>query len=118
VDWGRKENPLLEAVRAISIDGTGSVRKLTPEERELEEMRGPVVAADYRDDPRLNPPPDPGLDKLVQYGPEADDVLPAWVFQGDTEAAARKNAQGSYEALRSGWTDGHGKQSFDIKTVG
>ncbi len=112
VDWGKKDNPLVEAVRAISIDGSGG-RELTPQEKELEEMRGPVVAADYRDDPRLNRQSSPDLDRMVQYGPAADDALPAWVFEGDVDAAAGNNRSGSYEALRAGWGGG-GKTAFEV----
>lgn len=45
-----QKNPLVEAVSNIDIFGGKDER-----ERELERMRGPVVAEDWHDDPRLAP---------------------------------------------------------------
>jgi hypothetical protein len=64
-------NPLVELAAAIDITGSR-----TEEERQLDALRGEQVAADWRDDPRL---------QQVAADPE----------QG-VEAA---NAQGSYEAF-------------------
>jgi hypothetical protein len=116
VEWGKRENPLVEAVRAISIFGEGEAggRQRTPEEIELDAMRGPVVAQNWKDDPRLSPAAKDRADRyrMVKYGPADDDVLPAWVFAGDD--VAEYNSAGSYEALVGGWTDGFGKKSFAV----
>lgn len=64
-------NPLVEAAASISIFGDK-----TPEERELDRIRGPVVAARIEDDPRFG---------KVAADPEAG-----------VEAS---NASGSYEAF-------------------
>lgn len=64
-------NPLMEAAMAVSIFG-----EKTDEERELDRIRGPQVAADVRDDPRFG---------KVAADPEAG-----------VEAS---NSAGSYEAF-------------------
>jgi hypothetical protein len=49
------KNPLVEAAREIDIFAGSSPEHLA-RERELDELRGEVVAADWRDDPRLQKP--------------------------------------------------------------
>lgn len=111
VDWKGKENPLVEAVKEISITRG---RKLTPEEQELEDMRGPVVAEDYRKDPRLN-----GEDERQAQAERVytDDgvTYPAWLIEGDSVAS--RNNSGSYEALMGGWADAWGKKSFNTEAA-
>jgi hypothetical protein len=65
------KNPLVELAQSIDIFGVK-----TPEERELDRIRGPQVAASVQDDPR--------------FGKVAADP------QAGTEA---ENAAGSYEAF-------------------
>lgn len=111
VDWGRQKNPFLEAVQAISITGEG--QQQTPEERELEAMRGPKVADRVEDDPRLN-----GTEKQEgRQGVVSKDGIsyPAWLVHGDD--VADQNRAGSYEALMGGWSDGWGKQSFSTEAA-
>lgn len=45
-----QKNPLVEAVKGIDIYAGKD-----PREAELDELRGPVVAEDWHDDPRLAP---------------------------------------------------------------
>jgi hypothetical protein len=113
VDWKGRVNPLVEAVQAISIDGRRDEEKSLAE-LELEVMRGPQVAADWRDDPRNadNRNRKPDGDRLVKYGPADDDVIPAWVIEGD-DVAADRNRSGSFESLRAGWGNS-GRQAFEV----
>lgn len=48
-----QKNPLVEAAQKIDFLGTGP----TEEERELDRIRGPKVADDWKDDPRIAPQP-------------------------------------------------------------
>ncbi len=48
-----QKNPLVEA--ASNIDIFAGRRQRDPREVELDEMRGPVVAEDWHDDPRIAP---------------------------------------------------------------
>lgn len=106
VDWKGRTNPLVEAVKDISIFGEG--RERTPEEEELDRMRGPVVAADYRDDPRLQAEPPGKKDAVYRYGPADDDFVPEWVVN----PTIPDNKPGSYEQLRAGW--GEHKKAFQV----
>lgn len=85
-----QKNPMLEAVQAISITGEKS-----PEEIELERMRGEKVADDYRDDPRF------AEDKMVMADPEKG-----------VDAA---NPKGSFEALMAGWGMSSHGQALDTR---
>lgn len=97
-------NPMLDAAQAISIFGA----ELTPEEKALEEMRGPVVAADWRDDPRFKSPKESRTDLVTMNDGE---VMPRWLVEGDDAAA--DNITGSFEHLmRGGFASAHG-QAFD-----
>lgn len=49
-------NPLVDAAVRLSIFGGGETPEQQEIERELDEMRGEVVAQDWRDDPRLQRP--------------------------------------------------------------
>ncbi len=113
VNWKGKTNPLVEAVQAISINGKGK-RDLTPEEQELEDMRGPVVAESWDKDPR-NPANRETKEKdqtrPVQAG---DEVLPAWLVEGDDVAS--ENGAGSYESLLRGW-GGESKRAFSTEVA-
>lgn len=101
-----QRNPLLEAARAISFTG-----EKTPEERELEAMRGPVVAEDYRDDPRLQTEDPAKRHQLVRVGPEENDVVPRWVVDPDIPAVAA----GSFEALMGGWSGPFARKAFQTE---
>jgi hypothetical protein len=107
VDWKGKPNPLVEAVKAISITGDGPEK--SREELELEAMRGERVADSWEQDPRNPANRKPDRNRLVKYGPEDDDVVPAWVIEGDD--VADENREGSYEALMAGW-GGSGRRAF------
>lgn len=91
---------------AISIMG----HEQTPEERELEEMRGPKVADRLEDDPRFKPQKEDRTG-LVKMNDGAQ--LPRWLVEGDDAAAV--NQASSYEALMGGWGrhPSHG-QAFDM----
>lgn len=93
-------NPMLAAAQAISITGDKS-----PEEIELDEMRGERVADDYRDDPRLKPKKE-DRGELVEMNDGS--TVPRWLVEGDD--ASPENGQGSFEALMGGWgQSSHGR---------
>lgn len=104
-----ERNPLLEAAKAISFTGEKS-----REELELEAMRGPVVAADWRDDPRLQTEDPAKRAQFVRVGPEEDDVVPRWVVDPDIPQAM----PGSYEALMSGWSGPFARKAFQTEGHG
>lgn len=51
IDKHGGRNPLVDAAQELDIFGTKTQR-----DRELDELRGEVVAADWKDDPRLQRP--------------------------------------------------------------
>lgn len=103
------KNPLLEAAQAISITGGK-----TPEEIELEALRGEKVADDWRDDPRFAKPAKEDRTELVTTGDGQE--MPRWLVEGDDVAG--ENDKGSYEALMQGWgMSAHGK-ALDTTTAG
>lgn len=95
--WAEEQDKkdLMRTIQGLSITG----RELTPEEKATAAARGPVVAEDYRDDPRLQKPPDPSKSEMVKVGPADDDVLPRWVVDPEIP----DNQMGTFEALRGGW---------------
>jgi hypothetical protein len=102
-------NPMLEAAMAISITG----REPTPEEKALEEMRGPKVADRLEDDPRFRQQKE---DRTGTVKMNDGSELPRWLVEGDDAAAV--NVANSYEALLGGWGKhpSHG-QAFDTTAV-
>lgn len=90
-----QKNPMLEAAMAISI----LKQEPTPEERELDEMRGEKVADRLEDDPRFK----------QNQRIEAHWEDGAWV-----EAS---NPVGSFEALMGGWGQSSHGRALDTRAA-
>lgn len=103
-----QSNPLLDAAQAISITGG---RELTPEERELEELRGEKVSDSWDTDPRN--PRNRKQDRTDIIETADGERMPRWLVEGDDAAAG--NDKGSFEALMGGWGQSAHGPALDTK---
>jgi hypothetical protein len=88
-----QQNPMLEAAQRVSILPDPP----TPEEAELEEMRGPRVADRLEDDPRFQ------KEKMVLADP--------------ARGVEASNPRGTFEALMNGWGPSSHGPALDTKAA-
>jgi hypothetical protein len=102
-----ERNPMLDAAQSISFFKKPS----TPEEVELDKMRGERVADRLEDDPRFKPQKE---DRTALIPMNDGTQMPRWLLEGDD--VADTNPDGSYERLMGGWGRSAHGQAIDTRS--